>query len=51
MGPESGMPGPGAGQGEQAEQVLEAIELGQMAVFEVEAMAPEGGEPGFNRVS
>ncbi|MBK5938759.1 hypothetical protein CCR96_05725 [Halochromatium roseum] len=51
MGPESSMQSPGTGQGEQAEEVLEAFGLGQMGVFEVEAMALEGGKQGFDTPS
>ncbi|WP_201218770.1 hypothetical protein [Halochromatium roseum] len=45
------MQSPGTGQGEQAEEVLEAFGLGQMGVFEVEAMALEGGKQGFDTPS
>lgn len=48
MGPETGMQCPDAGQGKQPDQAFEARGLGQMGLFEVEAMGLQGGEQGLD---
>lgn len=48
MGPETGMERPDAGQGEQPQQALETLGLGEVGLFEVEAVGLQGGKQGLD---